>query len=312
MLNITPANDQIPDNAMLTALAALVRDKSVTRAADRLGISQPAMSASLKRLREMFGDPILIRLGRNSTPTPRAMELATQAADILERLHRLREPSTDDSLHPETLETTIRVMATDYAQHVLVREIIASLREAAPGVRLDMRPADRTRAHEWMASGEVDMGIGPINVPTGRLHFLRLYRDRAVCVLGKQFFKSNERLTLDRYCKMAHLVIVPAMESYFDAAVLRAMDRMHCKRQVGLTVPGFLTVTELVQCAPLIATVPSRLLRAAEPSDKIIIKTPPLELPDMPIGLYWHERTHQSPVHRWFRGLIKDVFLRGA
>ena len=293
------------DLAALRALEALLAERSVTRAADRLGLSQPAMSAQLRRLREAFGDPILTRVPGGSAPTPRALALQEPVADILGRIRGLLDAG-GERFSPQALRTRLRVVATDYVAHIVLGRIVRQLQAEAPDLHLELRVADRTRVRERMEQGDIDLGIGTVNVPTGRLRFRALYRDHAVCIAGRAFHAQRDPFALARFGALPHVQIVPAKPSYFDAALDAALDRQGVSRRVVLTVQDFLIVPDVVRGAPLVAVVPRRLLEGTDTAD-LVVAPPPVDLPEMPIGMYWHERTDRSPVHRWFRRTIQDA-----
>ncbi|WP_345248142.1 LysR family transcriptional regulator [Pigmentiphaga soli] len=295
------------DVPLLRAFRALVDESSVTRAAHLLGMSQPAMSAQLKKLREVFRDPILTRTAGGSRPTERASDLIGPVREVLRRIELLAA-SPAEGLAPSDYQLTVKITATDYAQRILLNRILAPMREKAPGVRLEFRRADRTQVREWMEQGLVDLGIGPMTVPSGRLHFRRLYRDNALCILGPGTLAADMPLTLDAYCGLAHVRVVPARESYFDDAVTRRLAKLGRKRQVVLTVPDFLALADIVRGAPVGATVPRTLLQMDGHADGFDVRPLPFSLPDMQVGLYWHDRTHNSAVHKWLRAIITETF----
>lgn len=310
MSDIMNPNVDVFDLPMLRAFRALVEESSVTRAANVLGISQPAMSGQLKRLREVFHDPILTRVAGGSKPTARARELLGPVSGVLSRIDLLAS-AREDYVAPEDYRLTVNIAATDYTQQMLLKRALQQIRDKAPGVRLDFRRADRTRVHEWMEQGSVDLGIGPMTVPSGSLHSRRLYRDQACCIVGKAVLGS-EALTLDRYCQLAHLQVVPARESYFDEAVTTKLASLGRDRNVVLTVPDFLGVTDIVKNAPIAATVATTLLRSGDVAEGLDVRPLPFSLPDMQVGLYWHDRTHGSAVHKWLRAMIIETFRRST
>jgi DNA-binding transcriptional LysR family regulator len=292
------------DLAALKALEALLAERSVTRAADRLGLSQPAMSAQLRRLRDAFGDPILTRVPGGSAPTPRALALQQPVSEILGRVRGLLDAGTE-RFAPRALRTRLCVVATDYVAHIVLGRVVRQLQLEAPGVHLDLRLADRTRVRERMEQGDVDLGIGTTNVPTGRLHFRALYRDAALCIGSRQHHPAREPFALSRFGALAHVRIAPAKPSFYDEALDRTLERHGVARRVVLTVQDFLVVPDVVRASPVVATVPARLLQGIDTSD-LVTGPPPVDLPEMPIGMYWHERTDKSPMHRWFRRTIQE------
>ncbi len=293
------------DLAALKALEALLAERSVTRAADRLGLSQPAMSAQLRRLREAFGDPILTRVPGGSAPTPRALALQAPIADILARVRSLAEAS-GERFTPRGLRARLCVAATDYVAHLVLGRIVRELQVQAPDLRLDVRMADRTRVRERMEQGEVDLGIGSTTVPTGRLRFRALYRDTAACIGSRAHHGGREPFALARFGELAHLSIAPAKPSFYDEALDRALERRGgVARRIVLTVQDFLIVPDVVRTTPLVAIVPARLLEGMDLRE-LVVAPPPVDLPEMPIGMYWHERTDRSPLHRWFRRTVQE------
>ena len=292
------------DLAALKALDALLAERSVTRAADRLGLSQPAMSAQLRRLRELFSDPILTRVPGGSAPTPRALALQAPIADILARVRGLAEAS-GERFTPRGLRARLCVAATDYVAHLVLGRIVRELQAQAPDLHLDVRMADRTRVRERMEQGDVDLGIGSTTVPTGRLRFRALYRDTAVCIGSRAEHGGREPFALARFGEAAHLRITPAKPSFFDEALDRALDRRGVTRKVALTVPDFMIVPDVVRATALVAIVPARLLEGMDLRE-LIVAAPPVDLPEMPVGMYWHERTDRSPLHRWFRRTVQE------
>jgi DNA-binding transcriptional LysR family regulator len=292
------------DLAALKALDALLAERSVTRAADRLGLSQPAMSAQLRRLREAFGDPILTRVPGGSAPTPRALALQQPVSDILTRVRGLAEAS-GERFTPRGLRARLCVAATDYVAHLVLGRIVRELQAQAPDLHLDVRMADRTRVRERMEQGDVDLGIGSTTVPTGRLRFRTLYRDSAVCIGSRAQHGMREPFALARFGELAHLSIAPAKPSFYDEALDRALERRGASRRIVLTVQDFLVVPDVVRTTSLVAVVPARLLEGMELRD-LMVAPPPVDLPEMPVGMYWHERTDRSPLHRWFRRTVQE------
>lgn len=305
-MSISDANIGKLELSSLRALSALLAERSVTRAADRLGVSQPTMSQYLRRLREVFGDPILVRVQGGLAPTPRAEALAAPVADILNRARNLLD-SGPGAIAPRKLHTRISIVASDYVQHLVLTEIVRRLGAEAPHIQLDMRLTNRARAREWMELGEVDLGIGPVTVPSGRMHFSSLYRDEAACILGKQHFGDRDKLTLERFCAIPHVRVLPAQDGFFDQAIDRALERVDRTRRIALSMQGFMLVPRVVRESPLIATLPLRLLKRMYVTRELWVRDPPVEVPEMTVGMYWHERTHRSPVHRWFRALVQET-----
>jgi DNA-binding transcriptional LysR family regulator len=299
------------DLRLLRAFKTLVTQSNVTRAADRLGISQPAMSTALRRLRAIFDDPILIRAPGGSVPTLRALELVGPVMEILERVEKLSEPAFEQR-KLRSLKARISLIAADYTTQIVLPRILKRLQNEAPGVQLDIRLANRGHLHEAMERGESELGIAPAMVPTGRLHFRPLFRERGIVILNKALAFANDRLTLKRFCELPHVVITPNVASssaaaFFDEAFDRELYRRKLTRRVALTLQYFLSVPHIVATHRLVATVPARLLSHAGYQPSVVVRQPLIALPEMVMGMFWHERTHKNPLHRWFRDLVRQT-----
>ncbi|HMN79658.1 MAG TPA: LysR family transcriptional regulator [Burkholderiaceae bacterium] len=293
------------DIALLKAFRSLVQESSVTHAAQALGIGQPAMSAHLKRLRQIFGDPILTRSGAGSKPTLRAVELAASVNDILSRV-ALLEAASDTASSPRDFELTVTIAATDYARQMILDRALPRIREEAPGLRLRFQRSDRDRVREWMEQGSVDMGVGAASIPTGRLRSRRLYRDAVCCVAGRGVMPPN--LTLDAYCALPHVQVITARHSEIEVMIEAKLRLLGRQRHAVLTVPDFAGVVDIVLSVPVLAALPRGLANRVHASAGLDVRPPPFALPDIPITLYWHDRTDRSAAHKWLRDVIVKAF----
>jgi DNA-binding transcriptional LysR family regulator len=289
----------------LRALDALLSECSVTRAADRLGISQPAMSAQLRRLREIFGDPILTRSSSGSVATSFAVTLSAPVKDILRRIHNLVN-TTERTLDPVRLDREFRVVATDYVARILFPPLLRLLRKTSPSIKVDIKTADRTRVRELLENGEVDLGFGTRQAPTGRLRFKSLFSDEAVCIASTEQYLDATPLPLDLFCSLPHIRIVPRRPSFYDEALEQKMRHLGLKRNIALTLQEFLYVPDIVRSTSLVAVVPKRLVVGAA-GHGVLLRSPPLDLPECQVGMYWHESTSRSASHRWFRRIVMDA-----
>ncbi len=307
MFNIKIMDVKNIDISLLRTFSALIHESSVTKAALRLGLSQPATSTALRRIRETFSDPILTRTVGGSAPTPRALELIEAIDEILDRVDRLTE---ENSFDPSTLKARISITASDYARQIVLPKIMRHLSAAAPGLHLDFQLTDRGRVRGWMERGEVDLGIGPAEVPTGRLHFRALCNDEAVVIHARRVRWGPEPMTPERFCQFAHVRITPhkpftSAASFYDEALDRELDKLRLERFISLTLPDFLSVIPVVSGSDLVATVPRRLIAAFKNSTSLVLEAPPVALSSVVVGMYWHERTHRSPLHMWLRKQIR-------
>ena len=290
------------DLNLLVALDALLAERSVSRAAVRLRLSQPAASALLARLRELFGDPLLLRSARGMLPTPRALELLGPVKRILDEIDVLVRPRS--AFDPASALHTFTLSASDYVEYALLPTLVDYLERGAPGVRLAVRPLDLQTVATQMESGEVDLCItGLQNAPAG-LHTQPLYTERMVSVVRRNHPGIGARLTLEKFCSLEH-ILVSVRGSGFSARVDEALAALGRKRCARLAVPHFLLVPEIVARSDMISALPERLARGY--AKKLRILEPPLDIPGFTVGQIWHERNQREPAQQWLRKLLLEL-----
>jgi DNA-binding transcriptional LysR family regulator len=319
------------DAAALRCLVALVREGSVTRAAGQLGVSQPALSHMLARLRERFADPLLVRARTGVAPTPRALQLADAAQEVLDgmaRLHCRRE-----SFDPKAERGRFVLTVTDYFERLLTPPLLARLQVEAPGASIEWRTPDPVQARAALESGEIDLRLAWVHGPWAGLRFARLFSDRLVCLAREGHPGIGHRLTLAQFFSAAHVRPTIAVTPSPDGRVATEMtleqylglpqpDRSRRPRaastpgwqahrnerlRVSVLAQSFLAIPSLVASSDLIATVPALILRSAGDVRGVRVLQPPLELPALHGALYWHERTNDDVRHKWFRRLVAAV-----
>lgn len=287
------------DLNLLKALDALLDECSVTRAAARLSLTQPAVSGMLTRLRDSFDDPLFVRAPRGLVPTPRALALAVPVKRVLGEIEALLQPTDFD---PATAELTLSIAGTDYAQRTILVPFLTALRQQAPGIRIAARPVDDARVAAQLEAGELDMAILTPEDAYAGLHARHLYDEQYVCVL-RQDHPAADALSLERFCALDH-AIVSYTGGGFQGVTDSALQRLGLSRRVCLSVTSFLVLLEILRGSDLIAVVPRRLVGAAE---GLRLIEPPLEIPGFSKVLAWHERTHHHPAQRWVRALLAEI-----
>ena len=290
---------------LLRAYAALMTERSVSRAADVLATSQPAVSKALARLRRLFNDPLLIRAHGRMVPTNRALELETPVRRILADLARVVE--APHGFDPQTTDVTFRLTAAETAEHLIFPRLIERLQETAPGIRIEARHPSRDQSLRWLETGEIDFRLGWLEKPPQALHSATLYRDRLVCLARKGHPGINGRISLEQYLTLPHARLEVAPHGMSGRAIDEAAAKMGRKLHIGLVVQNYGTVLHTVARSNLIATVSERMLKSTAPQLALQVLEPPLRLPEMRINMFWHERTHKDPRHRWFRQQITAV-----
>ncbi|MEX3927674.1 LysR family transcriptional regulator [Paraburkholderia sp. BR10936] len=288
------------DLNLLRALDALLDERNVTRAAQRLSLTQPAVSAMLTRLRESFGDPLFVRSQRGIVPTERALQLAAPLKQVLSEIEQMLQPQ---AFVPAEAEMTLTLASTDYALRAVVVPYLERLRETAPGVRAVIVQVQHERLQAQLESGDVDLALITPETAPADLHARRLFDERYVCVMRADHPAAQRRLTLERFCALDH-ALVSYEGGSLSGVTDEALARVGHTRRVTVSVNSFLVLPDLLLTSDLIAVVPSRLVKNAP---GLAVVEPPLAIPGFTKTLAWHERTHRSPGHQWARALLFET-----
>ncbi|HEY8075630.1 MAG TPA: LysR family transcriptional regulator [Labilithrix sp.] len=293
------------DLALVAALRALLAEKHVTRAAKRLGVTQPAMSHSLARLRAALGDPILVRTPSGMRATPRAEAMIEPLERAFHELDAALAPPA--AFDPARATNRFVVATTDYVELVLLPALCARLWREAPNVDLRVVTID-TRAHELLAEDRLDLAIGPPGTlgSAGTIRSQLLFRETFRCVMREGHPAARRRLTLDAFIALPHALIAPRGESG-GGVVDHALARMKKKRRVALEIPHFLVAPYVIGETDLVITLAARVAERFASTLGLVSVAPPVELPGFAMAMAWHERRHVDPAHAWFRKLVADV-----
>jgi DNA-binding transcriptional LysR family regulator len=301
------------DLNLLVYLDALLRERNVTRAADQLGLSQPAMSNSLRRLRELFEDPLLVRTSDGMAPTERAEELQPVVRELLSTIDKAVQPRTDFDAH--SAKRVFRIMASDYAESTLLPRILLKLRESAPGITLDiMTPSDVS--FQDVEQGKVDMAINRFDALPQSFHQKDIWQDDFSCLM-----RTNnpvlEDFTLDSYLGAQHVWVsktgmgVGVGVNPDDVQRLgwvdEALTRLDKKRRITLFTRHYQAAMLLAEQTDLIVTLPSKAAVLQQDNSRVVIKPPPFEIPPIDLKMAWSPLLHHNPAHRWMRQLTVDA-----
>lgn len=295
------------DLNLLVALRALLEERHVTRAARRVGLSQPAMSHALARLRGLLDDPLLVRTSKGMQPSARASGIVRPLARALEDVERaLAAPKAFD---PTTSTQTFRIATNDYIELVVLPRLLATLSREAPGV--DVRVASLgSRAFEHLGEGRSDIAIGVVGamgepIPPRGIRSRRLLTDDFVCVVREGHPRLKKRLSLDDFVSLSHALVAPRGKS--GSVVDTALAKLGKTRRVAVEVPHFLVAPHIVRETDLILTLARRVARALAPLLGLRQLAPPLELPGFSMAMVWHERQHNDPAHVWLRAVVASA-----
>lgn len=290
------------DLNLLVALDALLAERNVTRAARRLGLSQPALSAQLARLRDVFGDPLFLPAQRGVTPTARAIELEGPVRRALEQVRDVLAQGR--GFDPTTADLTVAIACSDYVQIAVIAPLALDLRLSAPKLRIAIRHLDGNLLGQQMDAGVVDLAVmTPSTAPTA-LRTRLLFHESYVTIARQRHSGVKGKLTLDEFVALEHVVVSPRGGG-FGGPVDTALGKLGLKRRIAVSAASFLFVPELVARSDLIATVPERLVRGC--AERLRVLEPPLPVEGFTIGLVWHERTHRHPAHRWVRERVRTL-----
>ncbi len=301
------------DLNLLVYLDALLRERNVTQAANQLNLSQPAMSNGLRRLRDLFDDPLLVRTSDGMTPTERALELEPLVRDILSKVDRAVQPHTE--FEPASSDRIFRIMASDYAESTLLPAVLGRLRNEAPGVSLDiMTPSDVSFLD--VERGKIDMVINRFDSMPQSFHQINVWRDTFSCLLSPNNPLLND-YTLDNYLKAKHVWVsktgmgVGVGVNPTDVQRLGwvdvALDKLGKKRQITVFTRHYQAAMILAEQNDLVVTLPTLAAQLQVNNPRLVIKTPPIEIPHLELKMAWSPLLQHNPANRWLRQLIVEV-----
>lgn len=285
------------DLNLLRVFDAVMTEGNVTRAADRLFLSQPATSHALGRLRHILKDDLFVKVPGGVRPTPRAQELAGPVHEALTSLEQAFNPPEFD---PATSNRVIRVATHDYLVTTLMARVAADLADHAPGISLRLRPT-AGRAPEMLDLQEVDMAVSAFGDLPERFDKAVLLRDRYCCVVRRGHPLARGKMTLKRFAEARHLLISPRGDERGFVDTDLAGQGM--TRHIGLIINQFAPAGEIVAATDLVLTVPERLARMQADTHGLVVLPSPVEPPGAftSTEVVWHRRLGNHPALTWFR-----------
>lgn len=287
---------------LLGVFDEIYKTRSVTRAADNLGLGQPAVSIALGKLREHFDDPLFVRTSTGMEPTPLGEELVQPIRAAIDALASAFGHRT--AFDPRTAQRSFRICMTDISQLVLLPKLWAQLRATAPGVRIEIAhlSADTPKMLE---AGEADLALGFMPQLEAGFYQQSLFRQHYVCMASADHPRIRHRLTLAQFEAEEHAVVSSSGTGHL--IVDREIARQNINRRVALRVPNFLGVAFVVEHTDLLVTIPTRLGEVLAGRGDFHTFPVPFELPDYAVKQHWHERYHHDPGNRWLRRLISEL-----
>lgn len=291
------------DLNLLPTFIALMEERNVTRAAERLGMTQPALSNALNRLRLMLRDPLFIRERYGMQPTEKAQELAPVIAAALATLDDI--VLGQQEFDPAQADRLFTIAPNSYVEYVLMPAVVTRLREQAPGIKLRLTPFGADLAETGVVSGSTAMVIGRITDPPDNLVVQHIMDDGLACVVRADHPVVGDSLSREQYEALKHVNMLPP--GRLRAGLFQALQKQALKREVAVSVTHFLAVPELVAVTDYCSTLPRLICRQLARDKRLKVVPAPVDLGTFPVEMAWHVRYRHDPAHRWLRGLVADV-----
>lgn len=288
------------DLNLLITLDALLIEHNVTRAAERLHLSQPSVSVQLSRLREFFDDPLLLPGPRGMRPTARADELREPLRQALAALEQAVAPS--NPFDPAQASQTWRIAASDYSEFTILLPALASLRKTAPATRLAIVQCAPSQVAKKAEQGDIDLAFLSGTEAPPDLRRRLMFTERYVLAGRAGHPRLKRRPTLAQFCKLDHVIVSPDGGG-FHGVTDTALAERGMKRHVALSVPHFLFLGAALAHTDMVAMVPSRLVGG---NAALQVIEPPLDVPGFDMLILWPERVHRDPAHQWLREHIAN------
>lgn len=295
------------DLNLLAAFDALMSECNVTRAATRVGVSQPAMSAALSRLRKLLGDPLFLRSAEGLLPTPRARELAEPISQALRQLEAtlVRKPD----FVPAVAKLTVNLGLSDYPAFVVLPALLEALAEQAPGISVNVHAFnDRDHAVDLLDAGAIDVAIGvPPTHSDGRILTRPILRDEFVTIIASKHPAARRGMSMKTYLSLPHALASP--EGQRHGLVDQALAQLGQQRTLALTLPHMFALPAIVARTGMTATVMKRVALQSPAGRQLAFFPPPVTLPEIVFYLIWHRRSDGHQAQKWLRTLIESIAL---
>ncbi len=291
------------DLNLLPVFLALMQERNVTRAAERLGITQPAMSNALSRLRDTMRDPLFVRERYGMKPTQLAIELEAVVATALASIDAVI--LGQQSFEPIKAERLFTIAPNSYVEFVLMPALVAALREVAPGIKVRLTPFGNDLAETGAMSGGADVVLGRINDPPDNMVVQHLMDEGLACVVRKDHPDIGNEISIDQYERLKHVNVLPP--GRMRAGLFQALGQKGLRREVAISVTHFLAVPEMIAVTDYCATLPSLICKRLASDHRLKVLPAPVDLGTFPVEMAWHVRHRNDPAHRWFRSVISGL-----
>ena len=299
---MNPVHNDTIDLNLLKIFEAVMMELSVSRAAERLHMTQSAVSHALRRLRRITNDDLFVKAAGGVKPTRKALELWEP---ISSGLLEIRSALSPPNFEPMSSRRTFTLVAADYTKVLFLPPLLSKLGETAPNVNLRFIPGSNSDAHQLLDRSEIDIAIGRFSSPSTRLLLHTLLGDRYVCIMRKNHPLAQRNLTPKRYAGAAHLLV--SLTGDAVGFIDKQLREMNLERRVALSVNQFSLVPELVSRSNLIASIPLRLVQQSPFIKDLIVAELPFSVSPTSLQMMWHQRSQTDPAHQWFREILIEI-----
>lgn len=291
------------DLNLFPVFLTLMEERNVTRAAARLGITQPALSNALNRLRDTLQDPLFIRERYGIRPTQLAEAMAPTIETALAQLDDLI--LTQQAFQPEHAERLFTIAPNSYVEIVLIPSLVARLRQLAPGITLRMMPFGNDLAETGAVSGDTAMALGRVVDPPPNIIVQHLMDEGLSCVVRADHPDIGKHMSCQQYEHLKHINVLPP--GRLRAGLFQALEQKSLKRNLAVSVTHFLAVPEIIAVTDYCATLPNLICRHLERDPRLKVLPTPTDLGTFPVQMAWHVRYRNDPAHKWLRSTIQTL-----
>lgn len=293
------------DLHLIRVLHTVLTERSVSRAALKLGMHQPAVSASLKRLRELAGDPLLVRSGTGMVPTDAGLRMIEPSASILRAAEMLFSDAR--GFDPQADAVTFRVAAADYLDPHFLPQLVAQVKAQAPHAQIEIHPLTAASDyHTRLAQGEVDVVVGNWLKPPEDLHLGRLFSDQIVCLVSRDHPAVKRGWTVEGWLECEHVAPTPTHPGA-RGVIDEYLEEQGLSRNITARCPHFGLLPRMAASSLLVLTTGRQFCERYLQALPVVILECPVPFPELTYYQLWHERTHQSAAGRWLRERVRNV-----
>ena len=290
------------DIQQLVCFVALIKHQNVSKAANTLGLSQPTVSLALKKLREVFKDPLLVRSNGRMTPTSRALALELEIQEILHKVDALNK--SESSFDPKTSEAKFSIMCPEFVEYFLAPRIAARVELDAPNIQVQFKTSNPSEAFDMLDKGILDFRLGWWPKPNLMLRTKILFRDELVC-LSKKNTHLAPKLSLSEFLNTRHVRLEAPRNGVSTMVIDQAVFKIGEKINIALEVQTVFNLAKTVSETGFLACTGRKIAQEIKNKFPIEIRPIPLNIPEVRIALYWHERTHRQTSHIWLKNIIE-------